>query len=381
MDALFETLVSQSSATKFYKIAAAGGQSSITGLFQCRGDLSASDCSDCVQKIADMSKNLCGDSIAGRVHRAVQIPASRTHRAALQALWETALGEIAKGVETGNEFYTDGYESVFILGPCEGDLGSGDYVKIAAEKSKRTCGSAISAQMYLQQCYITLKKQWQLSLENWPVWPGVGSCLSAIHKISFQEKDPFQVGEKNGRARTGKPPMSMSREDFLNEHYDNAFSNIVTLRRRGCVVMHGVDATHMANHPFLQWKTFDRIVFNFPLDRVRKKKSRSLKIRRNQALVSAFLENAKKMLDEDGEIHIRHKTNGLEREWGIIDLAEEQGVELARAVSFRLDDYPGYNTKFGNGGDRNFNCYPSKTFIFRRRPVSHLEAGSLDCAG
>nr|GMD81376.1 25S rRNA (uracil2634-N3)-methyltransferase [Ipomoea batatas] len=87
------------------------------------------------------------------------------------------------------------------------------------------------------------------------------------------------------------------------------------------------------------------------------------------------------MLDEDGEIHIRNKTNGLEREWGIIDLAEEQGVELARAVSFRLDDYPGYNTKFGNGGDRNFNCYPSKTFIFRRRPVSHLEVGSLDCAG
>nr|GLL44916.1 uncharacterized protein At4g26485-like isoform X1 [Ipomoea trifida] len=169
--------------------------------------------------------------------------------------------------------------------------------------------------------------------------------------------------------------------DFLNEHYDNAFSNIVTLRRRGCVVMHGVDATHMANHPLLQRKTFDRIVFNFPFARLPKKKSRSVKIRRNQVLVSAFLENAKKMLDEDGEIHIRHKTNGLEREWGIIDLAEEQGVELARAVSFRLDDYPGYNTKFGNGGDRNFNCYPSRTFIFRRRPVSHLEAWSLDCAG
>ncbi|XP_031125757.1 uncharacterized protein LOC116028099 [Ipomoea triloba] len=137
-----------------------------------------------------------GESLVGRVlHQVqgVQIPASRTHQDALQALRETALGEIAKSVETGNGFYTDGYESVFVLGPCEGDLGSGNYVKITVEKSKSTCSSAISAQMYLQQCYITLQKQWQLSWEDWPVWPGVGSCLSAIHKISFQEKDPFQV--------------------------------------------------------------------------------------------------------------------------------------------------------------------------------------------
>nr|GLL28983.1 cysteine-rich repeat secretory protein 3 [Ipomoea trifida]GLL41808.1 cysteine-rich repeat secretory protein 3 [Ipomoea trifida]GLL47416.1 cysteine-rich repeat secretory protein 3 [Ipomoea trifida] len=67
LDALFDTLVSQSSAAKFYKIAAGSGQSSIAGLFQCRGDLSASDCSDCVQITTDMSKNLYGDSIAGRV--------------------------------------------------------------------------------------------------------------------------------------------------------------------------------------------------------------------------------------------------------------------------------------------------------------------------
>nr|GLL37596.1 cysteine-rich repeat secretory protein 3 [Ipomoea trifida] len=133
---------------------------------------------------AENRRPLCGDSIAGRVHRAVQILASRTHRAALQALRVTALGEIAKGVETGNRFYTDDFESVFVLGPCEGDLGSVDYVKIAAKKSKRTCGSAISAQMYLQQCYITLKKQWQLSLENWPL-----SRKRPIPKYNMEDKD------------------------------------------------------------------------------------------------------------------------------------------------------------------------------------------------
>nr|GMD69074.1 cysteine-rich repeat secretory protein 3-like isoform X2 [Ipomoea batatas] len=179
LETLFETLVSQSSAAKFYKTAAGSGQSSIAGLFQCRGDLSASDCSDCVQKTTDMSKNLCGDSIAGRVQLVgcyIRYEVSGFRQVGPTELLyklcgstqvsgsgfddrvETALGEIAKGVETGNGFYTGGYESVFVLGQCEGDLGSGDCVncvKNAAEKSKSSCGSAISAQIYLQQCYIS----------------------------------------------------------------------------------------------------------------------------------------------------------------------------------------------------------------------------------
>ncbi|XP_019167179.1 PREDICTED: cysteine-rich repeat secretory protein 3 [Ipomoea nil] len=183
LETLFETLVSQSSAAKFYKTAATGGgggQSSIAGLFQCRGDLSASDCSDCVQKATDMSKNLCGDSIAGRIQLVgcyIRYEVSGFRQVGPTELLyklcgstqasgsgfddrvETALGEIAKGVETGNGFYTAGYQSVFVLGQCEGDLGSGgdcvNCVKNAAEKSKSSCGSAISAQIYLQQCYIS----------------------------------------------------------------------------------------------------------------------------------------------------------------------------------------------------------------------------------
>nr|GMD82621.1 25S rRNA (uracil2634-N3)-methyltransferase [Ipomoea batatas] len=52
--------------------------------------------------------------------------------------------------------------------------------------------------------------------------------------------------------------------EFLLENYGNAASNIVALRRRGCMVIHGVDATNMANHPLLQGFMFHRIVFNFP---------------------------------------------------------------------------------------------------------------------
>nr|GLL37594.1 cysteine-rich repeat secretory protein 3 [Ipomoea trifida] len=109
LDALFEALVSQSSAAKFYKIAAAGPVEHHRVVPMSGRPLRLR-----LQRLrAENRRPLCGDSIAGRVHRAVQILASRT-RAALQALRVTALGEIAKGVETGNRFYTDDFESVFV---------------------------------------------------------------------------------------------------------------------------------------------------------------------------------------------------------------------------------------------------------------------------
>lgn len=71
------------------------------------------------------------------------------------------------------------------------------------------------------------------------------------------------------------------------------------------------------------------------------------------------------MIGEDGEIHITHKTNGFHGEWDIPGLAYQQGLQLVKAEDFELSDYPGYNTKRGFGGDDNFNCYPSKTYMFR----------------
>lgn len=69
-----------------------------------------------------------------------------------------ALGEIEKGVVSGNGFYTGGYESVYVLGQCEGDLVGGECVncvKNAEQSAKSECGGFISGQIYLQQCYVT----------------------------------------------------------------------------------------------------------------------------------------------------------------------------------------------------------------------------------
>lgn len=75
--------------------------------------------------------------------------------------------------------------------------------------------------------------------------------------------------------------------------------------------------------------------------------------------------NAKNMLSENGEIHITHKTNGgFHERFDVESIASSHGLRLVEAVRFELGDYPGYNTKYGFGGDGNFDCNPSKTFKF-----------------
>ncbi|KAL7172651.1 hypothetical protein ACSBR2_032182 [Camellia fascicularis] len=178
---LFDTLKSQSSTAKFYKTTAGDSQSAILGLFQCRGDLSNSDCNNCVSKLPEMSQKLCGNTIAARIQLTgcyLRYEVSGFKQVSGTELLykvcgstqasgtgfgdrlDTALGEIEKGVEGGssNGFYTGSYESVFVLGQCEGDLGNGDCVdcvKSAVGRVRSECGNSISGQVYLQKCYVS----------------------------------------------------------------------------------------------------------------------------------------------------------------------------------------------------------------------------------
>ncbi|KZV36225.1 hypothetical protein F511_14243 [Dorcoceras hygrometricum] len=156
---------------------------------------------------------------------------------------------------------------------------------------------------------------------------------------------------------------------FLKKNYANAPWNIRELKRRGCMVMHGIDATTIAADQLLGHMTFDRIIYNFPFAGFFKGLSRDSVLRRHRRLVSLFLKNAKELLDEEGEIHISHKTNEHHSEWKLVSIASSHGLRLIEEVEFVLSDYPGYNTKRGFGGDGNFHCYPSSTFKFGLKRV------------
>ncbi|KAH6766661.1 hypothetical protein C2S52_017644 [Perilla frutescens var. hirtella] len=173
---LFDSLISQSSAAKFYKTTS----DTVNGLFQCRGDLSGADCRNCVEKAPNLAQKLCGQAIAARVQlngcylryeiagfrqvSGVELlykicGSNRASGTGFGDRLDLALGEVVKGVTGGGGgFYAGAYESVYVLGQCEGDLSGGDCVncvKNAIDKAKSVCGNALSAQIYLQTCFIS----------------------------------------------------------------------------------------------------------------------------------------------------------------------------------------------------------------------------------
>ncbi|XP_073134750.1 uncharacterized protein [Henckelia pumila] len=197
---------------------------------------------------------------------------------------------------------------------------------------------------------------------------------SSCHRILLVGEGDFSFSFSLAKAFGCASKMvatSLDSKAFLKKNYAMAPWNIGELKKKGCIVMHGIDATTIATHHQLKHMTFDRIIFNFPFAGFFEGLSRDSTLRRHRRLVSLFLKNAKGMIDGDGEIHISHKTNEHHNEWKLVSMASSHGLRLIEEVTFDLSDYPGYNTKRGFGGDGNFVCYPSSTFKFGLKFVGH----------
>lgn len=177
LQTLLDSLVSQSSSNSFSSKTSGGGQSAIFGLYQCRGDLATTDCYNCVSKIPNIAEKLCKKAVAARIqlngcYLRYEIAgfkqisgtdfiyrvcgSSQASGADFEEKRDSAFDMVEKGVVGG--FYTGSYESIYVLGQCEGDLSGGDCgdcVKIALERVKAECGNSLSGQVYLHKCYIS----------------------------------------------------------------------------------------------------------------------------------------------------------------------------------------------------------------------------------
>ncbi|CAH2077872.1 unnamed protein product [Thlaspi arvense] len=140
----------------------------------------------------------------------------------------------------------------------------------------------------------------------------------------------------------------------------DAMDNVSILKRFGCNVQHEVNVHTMSFDNSLSLRRYDRIVFNFPHagSRFFGREFSSRAIEGHQVLVQGFLENAKEMLKENGEIHITHKTTYPFSDWEIKTLAEAEGLKLAKESEFELSHYPGYTNKRGSGGRRSDDNFP-----------------------
>ncbi|KAF8104333.1 hypothetical protein N665_0174s0019 [Sinapis alba] len=138
------------------------------------------------------------------------------------------------------------------------------------------------------------------------------------------------------------------------KQYSNK-QKLLLIWKTGCTVIHGVTAHSMSSDNHLV--RYNRIVFKF------------FSFRQHQVLVRGFFESARKMLkDEDGDIHLTHKTANpfIERE--IETLAKEKGLCLIMLTVFDQLAYPGYSNKKGTGTgcDSNFPIRNAVTFMFKK---------------
>ncbi|KAJ6430265.1 hypothetical protein OIU84_021632 [Salix udensis] len=159
ISALFGSLVSQSTKTK--------------------GDLSNTDCYNCVSKLPVLADKLCGKTIAARIQLygcyILYEVAGFTQVSGMEMLYktcgatnaagsgfeerrDTAFSVMQNGVVSGHGFYATNYQSMYVLGQCEGDVGDsdcGDCVKTAVQRAQVECGNSISGQIYLHKCFIS----------------------------------------------------------------------------------------------------------------------------------------------------------------------------------------------------------------------------------
>ncbi|KAL1350178.1 plasmodesmata-located protein 1 isoform X2 [Arachis hypogaea] len=184
---LLNALVTQSSQKNFAATTSGdGGNSAVAGAYQCRGDLTNSDCYDCVSKIPNMLGKLCGGDVAAariqlsgcylryevvgfkevpKTQLLYKVCGSKKMKnggdvVGFEGKRDSAFQMVENGVKgnNGNLFYTGSYESLYVLGQCEGNMGNddcGDCIASAEEQVKVQCGDSISAQVYLQGCYLS----------------------------------------------------------------------------------------------------------------------------------------------------------------------------------------------------------------------------------
>ncbi|QCE07454.1 plasmodesmata-located protein 3-like [Vigna unguiculata] len=180
LNSLFQQLIAQSFQHKFFRTTeAVDDETAISGLFQCRDDISKEECFSCVNLLPQMSNTLCSDSVSARVqldgcylHYEIEETAGESRSNSLvhrecgkpvmeyvkfKELMEEGFATLESGILNSNGFYSVNYRSVKIMAQCEGDLETCDCsscVNDAVLVGKEECGTSLSAQIYLDKCFI-----------------------------------------------------------------------------------------------------------------------------------------------------------------------------------------------------------------------------------
>ncbi|XP_023918031.2 uncharacterized protein At4g26485 [Quercus suber] len=193
---------------------------------------------------------------------------------------------------------------------------------------------------------------------------------SSSQKILLVGEGDFSFSACLARAFRSAANMvatSLHSKDTLLTKHRSCVPHLEDLKRRGCLVLHEVDAYDMNQHPTLMSMKFDVIIFNFPhaghFSWLCERDEELIEM--HKELVQAFFKSARKMLNRDGEVNVAHRDDYPYYEWKIVELSKRAGLYLKEKVEFYKVDYPGYHNK--RGGDIECNkTFPLKScFTFK----------------
>ncbi|XP_027183749.1 cysteine-rich repeat secretory protein 3-like [Coffea eugenioides] len=181
LPALFQELLEHSTKSKFFETNAGNDKVAVSGLFQCRGDLSNKDCYSCVNKLPEVSNKLCSQSLPARVQLSgcsIHYRADGVQTSGLQLLHKSCSGQtgsigfperrdaafaaVQECIMSGQGFCEETCESIHVMAQCDGNLGAcdcGECVNTAVEIAQETCGYSVSGEIYLDGCFVSYKYQ------------------------------------------------------------------------------------------------------------------------------------------------------------------------------------------------------------------------------
>ncbi|CAL9777460.1 unnamed protein product [Musa acuminata subsp. burmannicoides] len=162
-----------------YTSASAADSSPVYGLFQCRGDLSSSDCNSCVRFALSQLSAFCpftagaavqlngcflrygNDSFVGKPDTSVlskncgPVAGGGGYNSDVLGMRDAALASLASGF-TGGSYRVGAAGSVQAMAQCVGDQSAkqcNDCVAAAVAQLKAACPFAVAGDAYLGKCY------------------------------------------------------------------------------------------------------------------------------------------------------------------------------------------------------------------------------------
>uniref|UniRef100_A0A7N0VJP0 Gnk2-homologous domain-containing protein n=1 Tax=Kalanchoe fedtschenkoi TaxID=63787 RepID=A0A7N0VJP0_KALFE len=180
---LFQNLTSQSAQSKFFKTTSGSGQSSVSGLFRCREELSNQDCHNCVKKLPEVTKSVCRNTKSARVQLSgcymsynadewgvpdliepeprLRYTKCEEHEElpfGFRELMDAGFLELEHGIWNSHDgYYSTDYELVHMLAQCEeGFRGCecGECISHAVQIAQEECQHSASGEIYMEHCYM-----------------------------------------------------------------------------------------------------------------------------------------------------------------------------------------------------------------------------------